>query len=68
MVDSSATRHICGNKSAFSSYTTIGEGKEQVCMGGLQPSFVIGKWKVLLKPTLGKVLAFNDVIHMSNIH
>ena len=68
VVDSSATRHICGNRCVFSSYTTIGEGEEQVCMGGLQPSLVIGKGKVLLKPTLGEVLAFNDVLHMSNIH
>ncbi|KAK3023360.1 hypothetical protein RJ639_043441 [Escallonia herrerae] len=29
VVDSGATRHICGNKSAFTSYTPVGAGEEQ---------------------------------------
>ena len=33
VVDSRATRHICGNRSAFTSYTIVKEGKEQVFMG-----------------------------------
>ncbi|KAJ9677905.1 hypothetical protein PVL29_022717 [Vitis rotundifolia] len=33
VVDSGATRHICGNRSAFTSYTTIKERDEQVFMG-----------------------------------
>ena len=32
IVDSRATRHICGNKSAFTSYTIVKEGEEQVFM------------------------------------
>ncbi|KAL6314935.1 hypothetical protein AAG906_029154 [Vitis piasezkii] len=33
VVHSRATRHICGNKSAFTSYTTVKEGEEQVFLG-----------------------------------
>ncbi|KAJ9684702.1 hypothetical protein PVL29_016931 [Vitis rotundifolia] len=33
VVDFGATRHICGNRSAFTSYTTVKEGEEQVFMG-----------------------------------
>ena len=51
IVDSGATRHICGNISAFTSYTTVKEGKEQVFMGNLRSSPMIGKGKVLLKLT-----------------
>ena len=67
IVDSGATRHICGNISAFTSYTTVKEGEEQVFMGNLRSSSVIGKWKVLLKLTSGKSLALNDVLHVLNI-
>ncbi|KAL6314351.1 hypothetical protein AAG906_021061 [Vitis piasezkii] len=56
VVDSGATRHICGNRSAFTSYTTVKEGDEQV------------KRKVLLKLTSRKVFAFNDVLNVTNIH
>ena len=67
IVDSGATRHICGNRSAFTSYTTVKEGEEQVFMGDLRSSLVIGKGKVLLKLTSGKVLALNDVLHVLDI-
>ena len=68
MVDSRATRHICGNKSAFTSYTTLKEGDEQVFMGDSRSTPVIGKGKVLLKLTSGKVLVLNDVLHVPDIH
>ena len=67
VVDSRATRHICGNRSAFTSYTTVKEGDEQVFMGDSRSIPVIGKGKVLLELTSGKVLAFSDVLHMPNI-
>ena len=67
VVDSGATRHICGNISAFTSYTTVKEGEEQVLMGDSKSILVIGKGKVLLKLTSGKVLALSDVLHVPDI-
>ena len=43
IVDSGPTRHICGNRSAFTSYTTVKEREEQVFMGDSRSSPVIGK-------------------------
>ena len=63
-----ATRHIRGNKSAFTSYTTVKEGEEQVFMGDSRSSLMIGKRKVLLKLTSGKLLALSDVLHVPDIH
>ena len=57
VVDSGATMHIYGNKSAFTSYTTVKEGDEQVFMGDSRSTLVIGKGKVLLKQI---VLTKND--------
>ncbi|KAJ9680257.1 hypothetical protein PVL29_019539 [Vitis rotundifolia] len=68
VVDSGATRHICGNRSAFTSYTTVKEGEEQVFMGDSRSTPMIGKRKVLLKLTSGKVLALCDVLHVPDIH
>ncbi|KAL6328606.1 hypothetical protein AAG906_003291 [Vitis piasezkii] len=42
VVDSKATKHICENKSAFTSYSTIKEGEEQVFMGDSRMSLMIG--------------------------
>ena len=67
IVESGATRHICGNRSAFTTYTMVKEGEEQVFMGDSRLSLVIGKRKVLLKLIFGKVLAFSDVLHVPNI-
>ena len=67
IVDSVATRHIYGKRSAFNSYTTVNEGEEQVFMGDSRSSPVIGKGKVLLKLTSRKILALNDVLHVPNI-
>ena len=58
VVDSGVTRHICGNKSAFTSYTPIGEGEEIVYMGDSRPTHVLRKGKVLLKLRSGKVLTY----------
>ncbi|RVX23647.1 hypothetical protein CK203_000350 [Vitis vinifera] len=67
VVDSGATRHMCGNRSAFTSYTTIKEGDEQVFMGDSRSTPVIGKGKVLLKLTSGKMLVIYDVLHVLDI-
>ena len=62
MVDSGATRHIYGNRSAFTSYTTVKEGEKQVFMGDSRFTPVIGKGKVLFKLTSGKVFALCDAL------
>ncbi|RVW87939.1 hypothetical protein CK203_033932 [Vitis vinifera] len=68
VVDSGATRHIYGNRSAFTSYTIVKKGEEQVFMGNSRSTLVIGKLKVLLKLTSGKMLALSDVLHVPDIH
>ena len=67
MVDSGATRHICGNRSAFTSYSTVKEEEKQVFMGDSRSTPVIGKGEVLLKLTSGKVLSLSDVLHVPDI-
>ncbi|RVW22461.1 hypothetical protein CK203_112786 [Vitis vinifera] len=67
VVDSEVTRHICGNKSAFTSYTTIKEGEEQVFIDDSRSTPVIGKGKVLIKLTSRKVLTLSDVLHVLDI-
>ena len=67
VVDSGATRHICANRDAFTSYSPVGDGEEQVYLGDSRTANVLGKGKVLLKLTSGKTLALNDVLHVPNI-
>ena len=67
VVDSGATRHMCGNRSAFTSYTTVKEGDEQVFMGDSKSTPVIGKGKVLFKLTSKKMLVICDVLHELDI-
>lgn len=67
MVDSGATRHICGNRNAFTSYTPIRDEEEHVFMGDSRRSSTARKGKVLLKLTFGKTLSLNDVLHVPNI-
>ena len=57
VVDSGATKHICVNKSMFSSYTIVRDGEEQVYLGDSRTTPVQGKRKVLLKLTSRKTLA-----------
>ena len=62
VADSGTTKHICGYKSVFYDYETMVEGEEQVFMGDLRPIPVLGKGKVLLKLTLGKILSLSNVL------
>ena len=66
VIDSGATQHICAARGAFSSYSSVADG-EQVFMGDLRPSPVVGKGKVLLKLTSGKILSLTDVLHVLEI-
>jgi len=36
VVDFGTTRHICANKSAFTSYTSVGDGEEHVYLDDSQ--------------------------------
>ena len=67
VVDSGATRHICANKDAFTSYTSVGDDEKVVYLGDTRTAQVLGKGKVMLKLTSGKTLALNDVLHAPNI-
>ena len=67
VVDFGTTRHVCGNKSASTSYTIVKEGEEQVFMSDSRSTPVIGKGKVLLKITSRKVLALSDVFQVLDI-
>ena len=67
VAESGATRHICANKDAFTSYTPIGDDEKVVYLGDSRTAQVLGKGKVMLKLTSGKTLALNDVLHAPNI-
>ena len=67
VVDSGATKHICGDKNAFYDYIQVMEGEEQVFMGNSRPAPVIGKGKVLLKLTSGKTHSLSNVVHVLDI-
>jgi hypothetical protein len=64
VIDSAATRHICGNKEDLSSYTPIEENTERVIVGDNRFMPVVGKGKALLKLTSGKTLSLSDVLHV----
>ncbi len=64
VVDSSATRHICINKNNFVSYTQVEKEEEIVYLGTSRTVQVIGKDKVLLKLTSGKILALSNVLYV----
>ena len=66
VIDSGATRHICADRGALSSYSSV-DDSEQVFMGDSRPSPVVGKGKVLLKLTYGKILSLTDVLHVLEI-
>ena len=67
VVDTGATRHICANKDAFTSYTPVGDDEKVVYLGDSHTAQVLGKGKVMLKLTLGKTLTLNNVLHVPNI-
>ena len=49
VVDSGATRNICANINVFTSYTSVGGGKEQVYLDDSRTTPFLGKGKVFLK-------------------
>jgi len=67
MVDSRAIRHICADKNVFTSYTSVGDGEEQVYLDDSRTTLVLGNGKVLLNITSGKTLALSDVLDVPSI-
>jgi len=67
VVNFGATRHICANINVFTSYTSVGDGEEQVYLGDSRATLVLRKGKVLLKLTYGKTLTWSDVLHVPSI-
>ena len=59
--------HIYAKWETFTSYTPAGDDKKVAYFGYSQTAKVLGKSKVLLKLTLGKTFAHNDVLHVSKI-
>jgi len=43
VVDSVATRHICASRNVFTSYTSVGDGEEQVYLSDSRTTPVLGK-------------------------
>ena len=67
VVDSGATRHICGDKNSFFEYTPVKEGDEVIYLGDSHSTPVLGKGKILLKLTSGKTLSLSNVLHVPEI-
>ena len=67
VIDFGATRHICADKDAFVCYLSMRNKEELVYLGDSQTTKVLGKWKILLKLTSSKTLAYNNVLHVPNI-
>jgi hypothetical protein len=59
VVDSGATRHICVNRDAFTSYTSVGDEEKFVYLSDSKTATVLGKGKILLKLTGGKDFLVN---------
>jgi len=54
-------------KNVFTSYTSVGDGEEQVYLGDSWTIHVLGKVKFILKLTSSKTLALSDVLHVPSI-
>ena len=67
VVDFGATRHICANRDAFTTYALVRDDEKVVYLSDSHTAHVLGKGKVVLKLTSGKTLALSDVLHVPNI-
>ena len=65
--DSGSSSHIRANKNMFTSYKTIGEGKERITLSDSRMVDVLGKGKVNLKLTSGKILSLSNVLHVPHM-
>ena len=67
VIDSRATKHICGDKNSFFYYTLMREGEEFFFLGDSRSTSILGKGKVLLKLIYGKTLSLNNALHVPEI-
>ncbi|PNX71449.1 retrotransposon-related protein, partial [Trifolium pratense] len=67
VVDSGATTHICANKNVFTSYKSIGKGEECVTLSDSRTVVVLGKGKVNLKLTSGKILSLSKGFYSNGL-
>ena len=65
-VDTGATRHVCFEKSMFSTYQKFDQ-KERLYMGNSAVFMIEGSGTVILKFTSGKTVKLNDVLHVPDI-
>jgi len=65
VVDFGATKHICANKNAFTSYTSVGNGEKHVYRSDSMTIIVLRKGKFLLKLTSRNILTLSDVLHVN---
>jgi len=68
VVDYGATAHICANKNVFTSYKYIGGGEELVTLSDSRTATVLGKGKVNLKLTSGKILSLSNALHVLDMN
>ncbi|KAL0454850.1 UNVERIFIED_CONTAM: hypothetical protein Slati_0824200 [Sesamum latifolium] len=66
ILDTGASRHFCSNKELFKELQEAHDG-ECVFMGNSTTAGVLGKGKVFLKLTFGKILALNDVLYVPSL-
>ena len=65
-IDTSATRHVCLDKSLFSSFKEVNKG-EKLFMGNSITVDIKGEGDVILKWTSGKVLKLKNVLYVPEI-
>ncbi|KAL0396561.1 UNVERIFIED_CONTAM: hypothetical protein Scaly_0104500 [Sesamum calycinum] len=66
ILDTGASKHFCANKELFHEFHEASDG-ECVFMGNSTTAGVMGKGKVLLKLTSGKILALLDVLYVPSL-
>ncbi|KAK4381705.1 hypothetical protein Sango_2941800 [Sesamum angolense] len=66
ILDTGASKHFCANKELFHEFHEASDG-ECVFMGNSATAGVMGKGKVLLKLTSGKILALLDVLYVPSL-
>lgn len=65
-VDNGATRHICSDRSMFSTYEN-NDDKEHLLMGNSSTFKVKGQGNMVLKMSSGKEITLNKVLHVPDI-
>lgn len=65
-IDTDATKHMCGNRTLFTTYQIVGKGMSMV-MRNFPSSQVIGKGKIELWFTSEKTVTLREVLHVPDI-